>query len=88
MLLSNLNQGGGEGFSRKEKPEIPFKIMTVCGTDGGDKARLMYHEGNLDLGVVSTGQCVGLAHDIPTVKALFDRIMKEAESIVNGIKVV
>ncbi len=48
----------------------------------GDKARKMYDEGDIDVGVVSLGQGVGLVHDIPTVKELFDRIMDEAEKTV------
>ena len=49
----------------------------------GAKAKKMYKYGELDMGMVSCGQGVGLAHDIPTVKELFDRIMKEAEDLVN-----
>jgi nitronate monooxygenase len=49
---------------------------------GGDKARRMYQHGELDLGVVSCGQGVGLIHDIPTVTEFFDETMKEAESIL------
>ena len=39
----------------------------------------MYEKGDMDAGVISCGQCVGLANDIPTVKELFDRIISEAE---------
>ena len=45
----------------------------------GDKARKIYDEGDLEIGVVSAGQGLGLIHDIPTVKVLFDRIMDHAE---------
>lgn len=51
----------------------------------GDKAKMMYSQGDLDIGVVSTGQGVGLAHDIPSVKELFDRMIAEAETAVAGI---
>jgi nitronate monooxygenase len=51
----------------------------VLSVVAGDKARKMYQEGNVDLGVVSLGQGVGLIHDIPTVKELFDRMMDEAK---------
>jgi len=44
----------------------------------GKNARKMYDEGDLDAGVISCGQGVGLAHDVPTVKELFDRIIREA----------
>jgi len=48
----------------------------------GDKARLMYDKGDIEVGVVSAGQGLGLIHDIPTVKELFDRIMGEARQTV------
>ena len=51
----------------------------------GAKSKLMYEEGNLDLGIVSCGQGVGLIHDIPTVKELFDRTMKEAEETIKKL---
>ena len=46
----------------------------------GDKARQMYASGEIDMGVLYCGQGVGLVHDIPTVKALFERTMAEVES--------
>jgi NADH:quinone reductase (non-electrogenic) len=51
----------------------------------GDKTRKMYDEGDIDVGVISLGQGVGLVHDIPTVKALFDRIMDEAKKAVTRL---
>jgi len=57
-------------------------LEEVLSIVSGDKARQMYNEGDLDIGVVSTGQGVGLANDIPSVKELFDRIMEEAERAI------
>ena len=51
----------------------------------GEKAKRMYREGDLDLGIISCGQGVGMVHDIPTVKNLFDRIMQEAGDVVRGL---
>lgn len=51
----------------------------------GEKARIMYEEGDLDCGIVSCGQGVGMADDIPTVKELFDRMMAQATEVVNGL---
>ena len=51
----------------------------------GDKAEKMYKEGDIDLGVVSCGQGVGLVRDIPTVKELLDRTMSEAEEIISRL---
>ncbi len=41
-------------------------------------------KGNVDKGVMSAGQVMGLIHDIPTVKELIDRIVREAEEIIEG----
>ena len=51
----------------------------------GDKSEKMYKEGDIDLGVVSCGQGVGLIKDIPTVKELLDRTMSEAEEIISRL---
>jgi nitronate monooxygenase len=53
----------------------------------GQNAEKMYREGDIDAGMVSCGQGVGLVQDIPTVKDLLDRIMKEAEETINKLKV-
>lgn len=59
-------------------PEI-LKIAT------GEKAKKMYNEGDLDVGIISCGQGIGMAHDIPTVKELFDRIMGEAADVAKRL---
>ncbi len=41
--------------------------------------------GEVDTGLLTVGQVVGLVHDIPTVKELIDRIIKEAEEVVSSI---
>ena len=41
-------------------------------------------EGNLDAGPWSCGMVAGLIHDVPSVKELIDRIMREAEEIISG----
>ena len=40
-------------------------------------------EGEMDAGAWSCGMVAGLIHDIPTCKELIDRIMSEAEDIIN-----
>jgi len=57
----------------------------VLSVVAGDKARHMYATGDLDAGVISCGQGIGLVHDIPTVAALFDRIVAEAEAAMHRI---
>lgn len=38
--------------------------------------------GNVEKGVLATGQIVGMIRDVPTVKELIDRIVREAEDII------
>jgi len=45
----------------------------------------LLEEGDTDNGLLSVGQVIGLVHDIPTVKELIDRIIKEAEEVVSNI---
>ena len=60
-----------------------FKIIQAA---SGEKAEKMYKEGDIDIGVVACGQGVGLAKDIPTIKELLDRTMKEAEEVINKLQ--
>jgi nitronate monooxygenase len=45
----------------------------------------MFDQGDLSAGLISCGQGVGLAHDIPTVQELFDRIIEEASTIAKKL---
>ena len=67
-----------------EAQKAPFeKIVQVA---SGQNAEKMYREGDINAGMVSCGQGVGLVQDIPTVKDLLDRIMKEAEEVIHKLK--
>jgi NAD(P)H-dependent flavin oxidoreductase YrpB (nitropropane dioxygenase family) len=59
--------------------------MDIFNAAAGAKSKMMYEEGNLDVGVVSLGQGVGLIHDIPTVKDLIERIMSETNKIIQNL---
>lgn len=48
---------------------------------GGANSRRMYGTGALDEGILPCGQGVGLIHDIPSVKELFERIVRGAAEI-------
>ena len=43
----------------------------------------MFEEGDMESGVMSAGQVMGLIHDIPTCEELISRIAREAEAIIN-----
>ncbi len=50
----------------------------------GLEGREMIETGNLDKGVLSAGQIVGMIRDVPTVQELFDRIIGEATEIITN----
>ena len=56
-----------------------MKIVT------GQNTKLMYDGGDLDAGIVSCGQSIGMANDMPTVKELFDRIITEATDLARKL---
>ena len=60
--------------------ELP-EILDIV---SGEKAKQMYDQGDLDAGIISCGQGVGLIHDIPSVQELFDKIIKQATDIYSG----
>jgi len=96
-FIASVSNAGGLGIlasamypSRKqfesaiEKTlDLREEILTVV---AGEKARLMYENGDLDGGIISCGQGIGLVHDIPTVKELFERIIGGASKIVKGFQ--
>ncbi|MFX1309909.1 MAG: NAD(P)H-dependent flavin oxidoreductase [Promethearchaeota archaeon] len=59
--------------------------MEIFNAAAGAKSKMMYEEGDLTIGVISVGQGVGLIHDIPTVKDLIERIMKETDEILHNL---
>ena len=50
----------------------------------GAKGRHALETGQIEEGLVWTGQVQGLIHDIPTCKELLDTIIRDAESIIAG----
>lgn len=54
----------------------------------GENAKKMYDTGQLDVGIISCGQGVGLTNDIPTVAQLFDRMVSEAEAAWDKVRPV
>ncbi len=61
-------------------------LKEIVQVASGQNALKMYKEGDLDVGMVSCGQGVGIVKDIPTVKELLDRIMKEAEQVIQKLE--
>jgi nitronate monooxygenase len=68
--------------------------LEACGADfpeimevvSGQRAKKMYHQGDLDEGILACGQGICFAREILPVKTLFDRMMTQAEEIMNKMK--
>jgi nitronate monooxygenase len=61
-----------------EMEENKADMTQILQVVSGERAKQMYAQGDLDVGIVSCGQGVGLVNDIPTVKEVLDRIIEEA----------
>ena len=77
-----LNNAGVEKILAKEKElGANIKFEDIVNEVAGIYPRIML-KGEMDAGAWSCGMVAGLIHDVPTVKELIDRIMKEAETII------
>ncbi|MAT35972.1 MAG: nitronate monooxygenase, partial [Ponticaulis sp.] len=78
-----LNNAAVERIVEKEKAlGDKLTFADIIDEVAGVYPRIMQN-GEMDLGAWSCGMVAGLIHDIPTCKELIDRIMNEAEEIIN-----
>jgi nitronate monooxygenase len=59
-----------------------LKFEDIIEQVAGVYPRIM-KDGDMDAGAWSCGMVAGLIHDVPTIKELIDRIMAEAETLIN-----
>jgi len=79
-----LNNAGVARLVEKEKAlGSAITFGDIAEEVAGVYPRVM-RDGDMDAGAWSCGMVVGLINDVPTVQALIDRIMSEAEAIVRG----
>ena len=77
-----LNNAAVERLLAKEKElGTNLKFEDIIEQVAGVYPRIMQN-GDMDAGAWSCGMVAGLIHDVPTVKALIDRIMTEAEALI------
>jgi NAD(P)H-dependent flavin oxidoreductase YrpB (nitropropane dioxygenase family) len=60
-----------------------IQIQDIFGEVAGVYPKIM-QEGTMDAGAWSCGMVAGLIHDIPTCKELIERVISEAEEIINN----
>ena len=66
----------------KERNASPWEMMQHA-TGRFQKA---FFEGDLEWGSIACGQVAGIINDIPTCKELIERIVKEAEALIDSLK--
>jgi nitronate monooxygenase len=77
-----LNNTAVERLLEKERRlGQSLKFDDIIEEVAGVYPRIM-QDGAMDAGAWSCGMVAGLIHDVPTVRALIDRIMVEAETII------
>jgi nitronate monooxygenase len=54
------------------------ELLTVI---SGQRYKKLLESGDFNDGICTSGQCVGLIHDIPSVEELIKRIMMEAAEV-------
>ncbi|KII90845.1 hypothetical protein PLICRDRAFT_106539 [Plicaturopsis crispa FD-325 SS-3] len=72
---------------RLERRPGGAKFEDVRELVAGARGRLVYENGDPDYGIWSAGVCLGLIKDIPTCEELLSRIEREAEAIIDGLRV-
>ncbi len=76
------NQAARDCLALEESKADFMKIYEVI---KGENAKRMFDKGEIDSGILACGQGVGLVHDIPSIKDLFDRIVKQAAEVIAGL---
>ncbi|MHB1128074.1 MAG: NAD(P)H-dependent flavin oxidoreductase [Bacillota bacterium] len=66
-----------------ESKNAPFE--EVYPLISGQKGLSMYETGDIEAGVLTCGQVIGLIKDAPPVKEIIDGIISQAESIINRL---
>jgi len=59
-----------------------FELLTYI---GGEALQKVIFEGDVDAGVVACGPVVGLINDIPSVKQIINRMVKQGQDIVEHL---
>lgn len=76
-----------EGLEMKKSHELGWRQVLMAAN-----APMLYRsalvDGNADIGVMATGQVVGLIDDVPSCAELIDRIVREAESVLRRLTAV
>ncbi len=73
------NQAAQTTLAMEQRGATLEELLTVISGQMSEKA---YQEGDLQGAIIACGQCVGLIHEIKSVKEVIDDIIQEAHSIL------
>ncbi len=76
------NQAAQKVIELEESGAKPPEIYKAA---SGMLSKKMYEEGDLAAGIMTIGQGLGLCDDIPSLQELIDRVMKQAEDIIQKL---
>ncbi len=76
------NKAAEKTLSMEERGVPLEELMTIISGQMGQKALA---EGDLEGAIISCGQCVGLIHEIKSVKEVIEEIIQEAQSILERL---
>jgi len=62
----------------------PTDFADLAPLVSGERGRKVITDGDMEHGIWSAGQVMGLIHDVPTVKVLVERIVRDAETIIRS----
>jgi nitronate monooxygenase len=84
--LKNTARVFGNAVARRaiEMEHAGEGIEEIGPVVAGAKGRLVYETGDLEHGIWSAGTSMGLVEDIPSCGELVERIVREAEALING----
>jgi NAD(P)H-dependent flavin oxidoreductase YrpB (nitropropane dioxygenase family) len=70
-----------EGLAMKKGQELTWSQMAMA-ANAPMLTRASMVEGKHEVGILPTGQGVGVMEELPTVAELVDRVMREAEAVL------
>jgi nitronate monooxygenase len=76
------NKAAEKTLSMEERGASFEELLNIISGQMGQKALL---EGDLEGAVIACGQCVGLIHEIKTVKEVIEEIIQGAQSLLKKL---
>ena len=76
------NQAAEKCLELESRGATLEELIKVIGGEGSRRAVL---EGNVETGIITAAQGIGLIHDLPTCKEIIDRLVRETEALLKQV---